>query len=135
MRANQADKTRIENISGGGYLWTILTGRSRHYYEFGDVQAGKIIKGEFIVTIGKRAIIATQVQNGRRMPIIVKRWSKVGESDAKENPKLQQDDAQFNVEWFVDSDRNNWSYYYSDAGHNLVNCRDNDNILIYEFRS
>lgn len=130
---NELEKSRIENI-GFGYIWTILTGKNREYSEFGDVLSGKIIKGDFIVTVGKRAIIATQLQNGKRVPIIVKRWRKMGESDKKEYPVLQQGDAQFKAEWFIDSDHNNWSYYFSDAGHNLLNCRDDDNNLIYEFK-
>lgn len=125
----------IENISLLGYLWTIIVRRSRHFYEFGDVQNGKIIKGDFIVTVGKRAIIATQYQDGKRRPIIVKHWRKVGEGGKKEYPILQQDDTQFISEWLIDSDDNNWSYYHSDAGHNLVNCRDKNNTLIYEFKN
>ena len=127
-------ENRIENISLG-YPWTIITGRNIQFYEFSDVENGNITKGDFIVTIGKRAIIATQVQSGKRVPIIVKRWRKIKESDKKEYPILQQGDVQFISEWFVDSDHNNWSYYHSDAGHNLVNCRDDDNNLIYEFKS
>ncbi len=137
------DEGRIENI-GLGYLWTILTGKNREYREFSDVLNGDTVKGEFIVTVGKRAIIATQVQNGKRVPIIVKRWRRTGGSDKKElpfvcpveYPILREDDAHFIVEWFIDSDRNEWSCYHSDAGHNFVNCRNGtNNNLIYEFKS
>lgn len=124
---------RIENISLG-YPWTILTGRNRQFREFSDVNKGKIVKGDFIVTVGKRAIIATQLQGGKRVPIIVKRWRKMGEGDKREYPVLKQGDTQFISEWFIDSHGNNWSYYHSNKGHNLVNCRDNDNDLIYEFK-
>jgi len=126
-------RNRIENISLG-YPWTIITGRNRQFSEFTDVNDGKITKGDFIVTIGKRAIIATQLQNSKRVPFIVKRWRKMGKSDKNEYPVLEQDSFQFISEWFTDSDNNNWSYYHSDAGHNLVNCRDSDNNLIYEFK-
>jgi len=131
---NQNKKNRLENISLG-YPWTILTGRNRQFHEFSDVENGNIMRGDFIVTIGKRAIIATQVQDGKRVPIIVRRWKKVGKSDKSEYPVLQQGDAQFIAEWFIDSDHHNWTYYHSDAGHNLVNCRDNNNTLIYEFKN
>jgi len=81
----------------------------------------------------------TQVKNGKRVPIIVKRWRKTGECAGAEiefSFVFKNADTLV-IEEFIDSDNNKWSYYSDllDSEYNELVCDDNDDNLIYEFKS
>ena len=71
-------KKDIENIGLINYPWTIITGRNREVYYL--TKGKEQIHGKFILTIGKKAVILTDHINGRREPIIVRKWKRIEKS-------------------------------------------------------
>jgi len=131
--------SRIENVGFFARFRTVLSGKNRQFREFTDAINGDTITGDFIVTIGKRAIIVTQVKNGRRVPIIIKQWMKTKTFKSKgKQPMflLSCEDDRVIIEEFIDSDKNKWihtSLVNAEGEGSKVACEDNNNNLIYEF--
>lgn len=65
---------KIENIGMLSYMWAIATGRS---YRVSDIECGgeRLDKGYFL-TVHKRFVVLTELKDGKRSPLIVKRWEK-----------------------------------------------------------
>lgn len=128
----------VQNIGRLNYLWTILTGKNRQFYEFEDlkfadglddlvekglVSQDSIIRGDIVVTIGKKAVIVTcsvpWLLNSKRGPIVVKRWREIKESTSSSEQQ------------FVDSDGNRWIYYRNKT---QLECIDTNGNIVYKFR-
>jgi hypothetical protein len=93
---------QINNIGQINYFITILTGTNREVIIFKD---NNELEGNFIITIGKKAIILTNTQNNRREPIIVKKWNKV---DKPKEGIFSLTDKYYRI--FIDTDGWIWSY-------------------------
>ena len=122
----------IYNISKIGYLLTILFGRNKKIkkvtkeIECKNKETKQIeIPGEFIITIGKKNVILTKYQNGRREPIIVKPWTR-GKTIYEENKK---------VITYIDNESYNWFYTFDNAGELITFFKErnnkNDKLVFY----
>ena len=87
----------LENIGLFKYTWTIITGKNREVSHISKNR--ERILGEFIITIGNRAVIITNQINGRRTPIIVRRWKKIDESDFMLHSKKYKDSK--GLKWII----------------------------------
>ncbi len=91
----------IERISHWGYLFAIIFGKNReaegiNFERGGDTPIDRYLDGNFIVTITNSILIVTDMVNGKRVPIIVKKWVKKSE---------QHQDV------YTDVDGNQWLYF------------------------
>lgn len=94
------------------YIRTILFGRSFESSDFvitkiidGEGKSEQTIIGDFIVTVGKRAVIITESTNDGRSPIITKRWK--GE-EVIESDGMFGDHSEFRM--YEDVDGRKWTY-------------------------
>ena len=102
-------KKDIKRISKLKYLFTIIFGRNREVSYIKD-KDNNIIDGNFILTIGRSAVILTDTVNGRREPVIVKSWNR-GKKMLKELDIVNMNRKIFKE--FIDSDGLTWTYLYS----------------------
>lgn len=121
----------IQNIGKFNYLLTSLIGKNRkvRYIKTKDNGEHKI-DGDFIITIGKKHVILTDYQNGRRVPIIVKKWKETKEDVDRFMDTMRQTgnlDKEPNIKTkiFIDSDGLKWEYNFS-------NLSRNEWIMVYE---
>lgn len=131
----------IQNIGRFNYLWTIFTGKNRQVEKIErrvysrDGYTDKAINGDFILTIGKRAIILTIYRNNRREPVIVRKWKKIQNSSiGKVMTTLGQlTNSSTKVETFIDSAGYRWEYYTDDKQW-IVVYEPNNGELSYEIQ-
>lgn len=93
----------LQNIGLLNYSLTILFGKTRnllHIVKYNQTNEHKgkeldFIYGDFIVTMGKKAIILTnQIEGKRREPYVVKKWSNITE-------KSESDELLFKIKIFL----------------------------------
>ena len=73
-------KKDVRNIGSLKYIWTILTGKNRQIKLL--TEKGEKIQGQFVITMGKNAVIITDIQDGKRIPVLVRPWKKIEETTA-----------------------------------------------------
>ena len=113
----------IYNIGKLGYLLTILFGKNKEIKkvtkEIVDKNKGAKqidIPGNLIITIGKKNVIITNNQNGRREPIIVKPWVK-GQTIYENNKKVIP---------YMDNESYNWFYTFDNIGELVTFFKESD---------
>lgn len=122
----------LYNIGKIGYLLTILFGENREIKKVTKeiLNKNKEVKqieilGDFIITIGKKSVILTKYQNGRREPIIVKPWVR-GEPFFEGNKKTVP---------YVDVESYNWFHVFDHVGEFITffkeREKEDDNLIFY----
>jgi CheY-like chemotaxis protein len=114
---NKIEKS-IENIGRLNYTWTIITGKNKEltYLAKNDTK----IDGSFILTLGKNAVILTDIINGKRIPIIVRKWKKTDEFAKFENINVYKDSSGFI-----------WRYLNNVKGNEHITLDDDEGNEIY----
>ncbi len=113
----------IQDIGRFNYLWTIVTGKNRQIDKIikqtysKDKYSKKTIFGDFIITIGKKAVILTKLRNGRRETIIVRKWQ-VDQKIQKEEDSnynfvkyIEKTKPIVKTKNFIDSTGYKWKYF------------------------
>lgn len=101
-------KKNIQNIGKLNYLLAIATGKNKEIRSITRKNKENIV-GDFIITIAKNVVILTNHQNGRREPIIVKKWKEIeSEPDTFFAVKTH-----IKTREFLDSDGCRWEYNFS----------------------
>lgn len=131
----------VQNIGRFNYLWTIINGKNREivkiteriYNENGYDE--KSIDGDFIITIGKRAVILTKYRNGRREPIIVRKWQKAQNDEFIDfvSGLGNLANSSFKAETFIDNAGYKWTYCV-DENQWITVHEPNNGKLIYEIQ-
>lgn len=132
----------VQNIGFLNYLWTIITGKNREVIEItereykSDKYSEKTVEGDFVITIGKKVVILTKYRNGRREPVIVRKWQKtqndnfvnvIGGLDRLSN-------SSFKADTFIDNAGYKWVYFV-DGNNQWITVNEPDNgKLIYEIQ-
>ena len=131
----------IQNIGLFNYLWIIITGKNREIAEIkkrnynDDKYIEEVIGGDFIITIGKKAIILTKYRNGRREPVIVRKWQKTQNDNFVDfvSGLGKLSNSTFRADTFIDNAGYKWTYCIDDNQWITVHEPDNGKI-IYEIK-
>ncbi|MBD3328635.1 hypothetical protein GF340_05025 [Candidatus Peregrinibacteria bacterium] len=107
----------IENIGLLKYTWTILTGKNRQIEYFAE--KGERIRGEFIITLGKNAVILTNISEGKRIPIIVRPWE-----------KIEDNNLFMRITKFIDNKNFEW-IFSSQNGNEFIEVNDENGDELY----
>ncbi len=113
----------IQNIGRFNYLWTIFIGKNREiakitkriYNKNGYDEEN--INGDFIITIGNKAIILTKYRNGRREPIIVRKWQTDKKIQKDEDftynfiKRIEKEKSPAKIQNFIDNAGYRWKYF------------------------
>lgn len=100
-------KENVQDIGKLNYLLAILTGKNKKIRRIEGKNEEEIV-GDFIITLAKKAVILTKYQNGRREPVIVKKWKEIkGNSNIFFTIK-----PNFKTKEFLDSDGLKWEYNF-----------------------
>lgn len=96
----------IEDIGKLNYSKSILLGKNKRIRRFnlkieGEESLDKDLNGNFIATITNSCLIITDFVNGKRIPIIVRKWRKVKQLSMFKNK---------DYDYYNDVDGNNWIY-------------------------
>ncbi len=104
---NNMIKENVQDIGKLNYLLAILTGKNKKIRRIEGKNEEEIV-GDFIITLAKKAVILTKYQNGRREPVIVKKWKEIkGNSNIFFTIK-----PNFKTKEFLDSDGLKWEYNF-----------------------
>ena len=101
-------KENVQDIGKLNYLLAILIGKNKKIRSIKGKNEEEIV-GDFIITIAKKAVILTKYQNGRREPVIVKKWKEI-----KDNSNIFFTiKPNFKTKEFLDNDGLKWEYSFS----------------------
>lgn len=120
---NEISKS-IYNIGKLAYPLAILSGKNHQVKKVTkeivnkNKEAKQIeIPGDFIITIGKKYVILTKHQNGRREPIIVKPWKR-GDAFHENGRKTIP---------YIDVESYNWFHIFDEVGELITFFKDREN--------
>jgi len=133
----------VQNIGVTNYLFTIWTGKNRQVRQIikrdwidGNENKSEIIPGDFIITIGRKAVILTKYQDNRRVPIITKKWRRIENCEFDDFMELFANvaDSSFTPKTYMDNDGLIWTYVKSitDKEKEWVTLHDEDGKVKYE---
>lgn len=102
------DHNSVSNIGSIRYLSTIFLGNNRQVIKILDVASGEYIYGDYIISIGKKAVILTEERDGRRVPLIVKNWNK--QKEKHESSVFVGAGKNYEEDTYFDTDNRKWVY-------------------------
>ena len=133
----------IQSIGKINYLLTIITGKNREVKEIrkrdpnnGSEDNYETIHGDYIITIGRKAVIITQSFGNNQVPIVVKKWRKTRNDEFDDFMKSMTSMAgsTFKAITYRDNDGYKWKYSRSGYEDEWITMHGEDGYVKYEIK-
>ncbi|MFC1615775.1 hypothetical protein ACFL21_01430 [Patescibacteria group bacterium] len=121
----------IQNIGRFKYLLTIIFGKNRQVSEIVMKDSKEFVNDDFVITIGKKAVILTNLENGRRVPIIVKRWKQI-KAKSEDLAKVFNEPKENSFKTYIDSEGFKWEHNYNVMGGEWLTAYDDNNNELFD---